>query len=66
METLNEEQVKAFEAIKSGKSIFLTGPGGTGKSYLIKQLFEKLEGVSVTAMTGCAALLIGKFAKTLH
>ena len=66
METLNEEQVKAFQAIQSGKSIFLTGPGGTGKSYLIKQLYEKLEGVSVTAMTGCAALLIGKFAKTLH
>ena len=66
METLNEEQVKAFQAIQSGKSIFLTGPGGTGKSYLIKQLYEKLECVSVTAMTGCAALLIGKFAKTLH
>lgn len=66
METLNEEQVKAFQAIQSGKSIFLTGPGGTGKSYLIKQLYEMLEGVSVTAMTGCAALLIGSFAKTLH
>jgi len=66
MDTLNEEQLKAFQAIQSGKSIFLTGPGGTGKSYLIKQLYEKIPEISVTAMTGCAALLIGKFAKTLH
>jgi ATP-dependent DNA helicase PIF1 len=66
METLNEEQLKAFQAIQSGKSIFLTGPGGTGKSYLIKQLYEKIPYTSVTAMTGCAALLLGKFAKTLH
>jgi ATP-dependent DNA helicase PIF1 len=71
METLNEEQLKAFQAIQSGKSIFLTGPGGTGKSYLIKQIYEKIpdltgKQVDVTAMTGCAALLIGKFAKTLH
>ena len=66
METLNEQQLLAIQAIQSGKSIFLTGPGGTGKSYLIKQIYEKIPFTSVTAMTGCAALLIGKFAKTLH
>jgi ATP-dependent DNA helicase PIF1 len=53
-----------------GKSIFLTGPGGTGKSFLIKEVFDKLStpghSVSLTAMTGCAALLLHSKAKTLH
>jgi ATP-dependent DNA helicase PIF1 len=71
METLTEEQRKAYQAICDGKSIFLTGPGGTGKSFLLRFLYENVpqatgRDVAITAMTGCAALLIGRFAKTLH
>ena len=71
METLTEEQRKAYQAVCSGKSIFLTGPGGTGKSFLLRFLYENVpqatgRDVAITAMTGCAALLIGRFAKTLH
>jgi ATP-dependent DNA helicase PIF1 len=70
MDTLNSGQRAAFDAIMEGKSIFLTGPGGTGKSFLIKEVFETLNtpghSVSLTAMTGCAALLLHNKAKTLH
>ena len=71
MEHLSKEQREAFNAIMEGESIFLTGPGGTGKSYLIKYIVEEIPKqtgkiVAVTAMTGCAALLLGRFAKTLH
>lgn len=70
METLNAGQQTAFNAIMEGKSIFLTGPGGTGKSFLIKEVYDKLSSpshsVSLTAMTGCAALLLHTKAKTLH
>jgi ATP-dependent DNA helicase PIF1 len=71
METLTTEQQKAYQAIVDGKSIFLTGPGGTGKSFLLKTLYETIpertgKHIAITAMTGCAALLIGRFAKTLH
>lgn len=71
MDRLTEEQRKAFEAVRSGKSIFLTGPGGTGKSFLLKTIYEEIpkqteKHVAVTALTGCAALLLGRFAKTLH
>ena len=70
METLSEEQKHAYDAVIKGDSIFLTGPGGTGKSHLIGLIAESLRvrGVifSITAMTGCAALLIGNGAKTLH
>lgn len=68
--SLNTDQAAAFEAVKSGKNIFLTGPAGAGKSFLIQHLVRwfadtgKL--LAVTALTGCAALLLGNKAKTLH
>ena len=68
---LNGQQRAAFDAIVAGKSIFLTGPGGTGKSFLLQNLYAHYKGytgkkLSITALTGCAAILIGSFAKTLH
>jgi ATP-dependent DNA helicase PIF1 len=71
MQTLTKQQEEAYNAICEGKSIFLTGPGGTGKSFLLKHIYDTVpektgKHVAITAMTGCAALLIGRFAKTLH
>jgi ATP-dependent DNA helicase PIF1 len=67
---LNADQTAAFEAVKSGSNLFLTGPAGSGKSYLIRQIVEWAEStaktVGLTALTGCAALLLGNKAKTLH
>ena len=68
--TLNEEQQHALNLAIAGKSFFLTGPGGSGKSYLLDTIRTNLHNrgktVAVTAMTGCAALLLGNKAKTLH
>ena len=64
---MNAAQQAAFDAIEAGKSIFLTGPGGTGKSYLLNELWKRSsKDISLTAMTGCAALLLNSKAKTLH
>jgi ATP-dependent DNA helicase PIF1 len=67
---MDEDQKRAVDFAVTGKSFFLTGAGGTGKSYVIRSIVEALhkEGkdVALTAMTGCAALLLGKGAKTLH
>ena len=52
--------------IRSGANIFITGPGGTGKSTLVRRIAELVNSVHVTAMTGCAALLLDCSAKTLH
>jgi len=68
--SLNAEQQLAFDAVKSGKNIFLTGAGGTGKTHTIRAIRkwaqEEHRLCAVTAMTGCAALLLGQGAKTLH
>jgi ATP-dependent DNA helicase PIF1 len=70
MESCTEEQKAAIEAVLRGESVFITGPGGTGKSYILDILYSDFKRVNrtiaVTAMTGCAALLIGAHAKTLH
>jgi ATP-dependent DNA helicase PIF1 len=67
---MDPDQVRAVELAISGKSFFLTGAGGTGKSYVIRNIVDALKrdqkDVALTAMTGCAALLLGKGAKTLH
>lgn len=68
---LNKEQKAAFDAVVAGDSIFITGPGGTGKSYLLQTLHSNFKGLTgkslaTTALTGCAALLLGPWAKTLH
>lgn len=65
---LTLKQEEAFNLIKDGKTVFITGPGGCGKTYLIKYVKEQLStvpnAVAVTALTGVAACLIG--GQTLH
>jgi ATP-dependent DNA helicase PIF1 len=69
-ESLSLEQQHAFTKYRLGHNIFITGSGGTGKSYLIKTLKQDLEsrGIkhSVCALTGCAAVLLNCYAKTIH
>jgi len=70
MEQCTEEQREPIRAVLDGKSIFLTGPGGTGKSFLLAALYKEYKAtgrqIAVTALTGCAAILLGPHAKTLH
>lgn len=63
---LTSEQKLVMKTIKEGKSVFFTGSGGSGKSFLIsviKKMFNH-ETCFVTASTGVAASLIGGI--TLH
>jgi len=67
---LSEEQQNAFDKYIQRKNIFITGPGGTGKSMLIKQLqadaTKRILNMQVCALTGCAAVLLDCKAKTIH
>jgi len=69
MDTLTDEQKDVLTTLTKGRNVFMTGCGGTGKSYLIRIIQEVIhKRISVTALTGCAALLLEgrNKAKTLH
>jgi ATP-dependent DNA helicase PIF1 len=67
---LSRQQQIAFDKYVEGKNIFITGPGGSGKSALIKIInqhaYKQFKDIHVTALTGCAAVLLNCKAKTLH
>ncbi len=58
---LNEKQNQAYSLIAAGKSIFITGPGGVGKTEIIKlyvRLYQRSRTIAVTSTTGTSALLL--------
>ena len=67
---LSPEQQYALELFNNGENLFITGPGGTGKtkliSYFVQSANERAIKIDVCALTGCAALLLNCGARTLH
>lgn len=61
--SLTKSQKKAFDAMKSGKNLFICGPAGTGKSYLIDCFADYCrknnKALMICAPTGMAAREIG-------
>ena len=70
MELLDIKQLFVLEDFINGKNIFMSGPAGTGKTFLIKFIKricnQTHKNCQVTALTGCAALLLNCDAKTIH
>lgn len=68
--TLTDEQQTAVDRFSAGENMFITGPGGTGKSMFIREIVrlakESNKTIQVCAMTGCAAVLLECGAKTVH
>lgn len=80
--TLTDEQKYVLDLLIQGKNVLLTGGGGVGKTHLISVIFSELPGlkriyngstavkrvqrIQLCALTGCAALLLGHKAKTIH
>jgi ATP-dependent DNA helicase PIF1 len=65
---MNEKQLEALNIVKKGHNLFLTGSAGTGKSYTLKSIVNYLDinaiEYGLTALTGCAAVLIN--GQTIH
>jgi len=67
---LSPEQTYALQSFEEGNNLFITGPGGTGKTHLIQHLIKNAEQrnkkIQVCALTGCASLLLNCNARTIH
>jgi ATP-dependent DNA helicase PIF1 len=72
IEELTLKQLEAFEYIKSGKNVFITGPAGCGKSFIINYFVKYYKSLTlnhelklyITSTTGISSLLIG--GTTIH
>lgn len=42
MSALNPEQALAFDRLRAGENLFLTGPGGTGKTFVVWEWLQSL------------------------
>ena len=58
---LSDEQGRALDLVKAGKSIFFTGCAGTGKSLLLRHIVRVLptDSTFITGTTGLAGCLLG-------
>ena len=67
---LSSHQQNMRDLFLKGYNIFLTGPGGSGKTSIIKVIYDdsvkSKKSIHLTAMTGVAAVQLHDKAKTLH
>ena len=64
---LTEKQNEAYSRMAKGENVFITGPGGVGKTAVIKsfiKMYKQSKIMGVTSTTGISALLFGGV--TLH
>ena len=54
---MTEKEIE--KALKSTRNLFITGPAGTGKTYLLNKFIEETPNVLTCASTGIAAVNIG-------
>ena len=77
MDTLTLEQREVFNSVLTGENVFCSGIAGCGKSYLIQIIYDEIPKrkrgssglpfrIQKTALTGCAAILLGQGSKTIH
>jgi len=68
---LSNDQAYALHKFKDKQNLFITGPGGTGKTKLIEHFTQyaksNADNIQVCALTGCASVLLSHCdARTLH
>jgi ATP-dependent DNA helicase PIF1 len=68
MPDMSTEQKECFDAAMGGRNLFISGPGGVGKSFVLREIIEEFKArgqkFRIAASTGVAALNVG--GSTIH
>ena len=68
--TKTDDHALIMESYLNEENLLITGPGGTGKTYAITQIYVNAmlnqKRIAVTALTGVAAVLLDCNATTIH
>jgi ATP-dependent DNA helicase PIF1 len=63
MPDMSTEQKDCFDAAMGGRNLFISGPGGVGKSFVLREIIEEFKTrghkFRIAASTGVAALNVG-------
>lgn len=51
MPRLNKEKQRAFNLVKDGENLFITGKAGTGKTFLLDAIRKTFKGEKVMTMS---------------
>tara|TARA_Y100000389_G_scaffold205100_1_gene263156 strand:- start:623 stop:1798 length:1176 start_codon:yes stop_codon:yes gene_type:complete len=62
--TLTTQQQSILDLVDQKHNIFISGPPGSGKSYVLSHIVKRLKNYALTATTGTAAVNIG--GQTIH
>jgi ATP-dependent DNA helicase PIF1 len=64
LSSLSLEQRNAYLLFKTGANIFISGPGGSGKSFLVRHFMHgndnELRRMQITSTTGCSSILLSE------
>ena len=67
---LSEDQRQVLIIVREGHNAFITGQGGTGKSFLVKEIYKELtrsgKRVAIICSSGIAGTIYDGHASTVH
>ena len=67
---LSEDQRQVLNTVREGHNVFITGQGGTGKSFLVKEIYKELtrsgKRVAIICSSGIAGTIYDGHASTVH
>ena len=67
---LSEDQRQVLNIVREGHNAFITGQGGTGKSFLVKEIYKELtrsgKRVAIICSSGIAGTVYDGHASTVH
>ena len=57
---LSEDQHQVLNTVREGHNVFITGQGGTGKSFLVKEIYKELTRSGKRVAIICSTLFLAR------